>query len=117
MLKKLFVAAVLVQVVVAVAPSENKAGAAGAGLRAVPFHGVSRNTHFTFLPGLGFLPGAPGIPGRPCAVASVVRCSQNTGSVTAAYPDDEDDIDKMHFRVQEPFGPWDIGPKPEMAGP
>jgi len=77
------------------------------GMRGTPFH----SPHISFLPGSLAPRFLAGTRGRPCPVANAVRCFQNTGSVSEAYAEDSDDIDNLHFRVQEPFGPWDIGPQ------
>ena len=73
--------------------------------------GGSRAGSPVFLPGAGFAPGGGFAPGNnrvPCPTTAALRCFQ-AGSVSEAYPDDEDGIENLHFRVQEPFGPWDIG--------
>lgn len=62
-----------------------------------------------FVPGEGFYPGAGFSPGA-CPRIRFASCSQ-ARSVSGAYPDDEDQ--QLHFRVQEPFGPWDIGQPPD----
>jgi hypothetical protein len=38
-----------------------------------------------------------------------------SSSVAGGYGDSDDDISELHFRVQEPFGPGDIGRPPVRA--
>jgi|SRR5215469_7814742 len=95
--------------------SASPAGFGSTGMGSAPlFHGA-RSGSPGFPPQNRFVPGAGFVQGR-CPRSAFVRCA-GAGSVSAAYPDDEDDIEKLHFRVQEPFGPWDIGRSPGEPEP
>jgi hypothetical protein len=67
----------------------NAATAVVSGMRGTPFH----SPHISFLPGFRATRFLPGTRGRPCPVANVLRCFQNTGSVSETYAEDSYDID------------------------
>jgi hypothetical protein len=60
----------------------------------------------------------------PVAVATVPRYRRFSttfagggSDVDTADYDEDDSVGNLHFRVQEPFGPWDIGRQPPASRP
>jgi len=114
------------------APSAHAMGARGgasAGAAAhvvVGFHGHGFRFHHGFgFPPRFFRPAYPFL--QPHFNFGAGFVSHQQGVVTGGYGDEDyasdddygsyadDDIDNLHFRVQEPFGPGDIGRPPVRA--
>ena len=121
--------ALMMSVAVASGYAMGSASAAGAVHAGATFGGRAFGSGFGFHHGFGFghrFPPANRIFRQPRFNFGAGFVSHRGTVVAGGYGDDDstsgdygsysDDIEDLHFRVQEPFGPGDIGQPPIPAG-